>query len=140
MPALRILALAVTSLLAAASAHGLAQKPKDPPPPMLLPKEADMMKVKLKRAQALLEALAKEDYKSLEECATALGSISKATEFLRAYKTEEYEFQARVFQRSADNLAEKAKAKNLDGATLAYMDMTRSCVACHSHFRGKKRD
>ena len=138
MPAFRVLALAAAGLFAAASAHGLAQKPKDPPP--ALPSTADMMKVKLKRAQALLEALAKEDYKALEENAAALGAISKATEFLRAYKTEEYEFQARVFQRSADNLAEKAKSKNLDGATLAYLDMTRSCVACHSHFRNRKRD
>jgi cytochrome c556 len=139
MIASRTLALAAVGLFVAASAHGLAQKPKDPPPPQL-PSEAEMMKVKLKRAQALLEALAKEDYKTLEESATALGSISKAAEFLRAYKTEEYEFQARVFQKSADTLAEKAKARNLDGATLAYLDMTRSCVACHSHFRGRKRD
>ena len=138
MPARRTLALAVLGLLAVTTAHGLAQKPKDPPP--ALPSTAELMKVKLKRAQALLEALAKEDYKALEENAAALGAISKAAEFLRAYKTEEYEFQARVFQRSADNLAEKAKAKNLDGATLAYLDMTRSCVACHSHFRNRKRD
>ena len=138
MTSFRILALAAIGLVAAASAHGLAQKPKDPVPP--LPNEAEMMKVKLKRAQALLEALAKEDYKTLEESADALGSISKAAEFLRAYKTEEYEFQARVFQKSAGTLAEKAKAKNLDGATLSYLDLTRSCVACHSHFRGRKRD
>ena len=138
MPARRALALAVIGLLAVTTAHGRAQKPTDSPP--ALPKEADMMKVKLKRAQSLIEALAKEDYKALEENAAALGAISKATEFLRAYKTEEYEFQARVFQRSADNLAEKAKSKNLDGATLAYLDMTRTCVACHSHFRGRKRD
>ena len=138
MIAPRTFALAVVGLFVAASAHGLAQKPKDPIP--TLPSEADMMKVKLKRAQSLLEALAKEDYKMLEESANALGSISKATEFLRAFKTEEYEFQARVFQKSAETLAEKAKARNLDGATLSYLDMTRSCVACHSHFRGRKRD
>jgi len=130
--------LAAFTVVAAASTHGSAQKPKDPPPPV--PTEADVMKAKLKRAQTLIEALAKEDYKALEENATALGQISKAAAFLRAYKTEEYEFQARAFQKSADALAEKAKAKNLDGATLAYLDMTRSCVACHSHFRGKKRD
>jgi len=98
------------------------------------------MQVKLKRSQALLEALAREDFKQLEEAAVSLVRISKATEFLRAYKTEDYELQARVFQRSAETLAEKAKAKNLDGATLAYMDMTISCVACHSHFRGRKRE
>ena len=40
----------------------------------------------------------------------------------------------------AETLAAKAKDKNLDGATLAYLDMTLSCVACHNHFRGKKRD
>jgi cytochrome c556 len=139
MLAPRTLALAVVGLVVAASAHGLAQKPKDDPPAKL-PNEAEMMKVKLKRAQALIEALAKEDYKSLEESANALGSISKAAEFLRAFKTEEYEFQARVFQKSTESLAEKAKARNLDGATLSYLDMTRSCVACHSHFRGRKRD
>lgn len=138
MPTFRVLGLAVIGLLAVTTAHSPAQKPKDSLP--TLPKEADMMKVKLKRAQALIEALAREDYKALEESAAALGSISKAAEFLRAYKTEEYEFQARVFQRSADTLVEKAKSKNLDGATLAYLDMTRSCVACHSHFRNRKRD
>ncbi len=135
----RVLALAAG--LAMSAAHGGDQKStnmSDPPPP--LPNEAQVMQVKLKRAQSLLEALAKEDYKTLEESATSLVRISKATEFLRAYKTEEYEFQARVFQRSAETLAAKAKEKNIDGATIAYLNMTTSCVGCHNHFRGKKRD
>ncbi|HUR53693.1 MAG TPA: hypothetical protein VMZ71_06160 [Gemmataceae bacterium] len=137
MPVRRVLAFAVIGLLAMTTTHGVAQKPKEP---ALLPKEADLMAAKLKHAQALLAALAKEDFKALEESATTISRISTAAAFMRAYKTEEYEFQARVFQKSADTLAEKAKAKNLDGATLAYLDITRSCVACHSHFRGKKRD
>ena len=134
----RTLALAAAGLLAAASAHGLAQKPKDPPPP--LPKESELMAVKLKRSQALMEALAKEDYKTLAESATALGQISKAAWFLRAYKTDEYDFQARAFQKASDVMVEKANARNLDGVTLAFHDMTRTCVACHSHIRGRKRD
>jgi lysyl-tRNA synthetase class I len=134
----RTLALTVASLLTLTASHGRSENPQKDPPS--LPNEAQVMQVKLKRAQTLLEALAKEDYKSLEESAASLARISKATEFLRAYKTEEYEFQARAFQRAAETLAEKAKAKNLDGATLAYLDMTMSCVACHNHFRGKKRD
>ena len=48
--------------------------------------------VKLKRSQALLEALAKEDYKTLEENAESLIRISDSTAFLRTYKTAEYEF------------------------------------------------
>jgi len=135
----RTLALAVVGLLALTATHGRSETPKKEQPPAL-PNEAQVMQVKLKRSQALLEALAREDFKQLEEAAVSLVRISKATEFLRAYKTEDYELQARVFQRSAETLAEKAKAKNLDGATLAYMDMTISCVACHSHFRGRKRE
>ena len=139
----RTLALSLAAVFALATGHGRGDTPqagdakKDPPP---LPNEAQVMQVKLKRSQALLEALAKEDFKAIEESAASLVRISKATEFLRAYKTEEYEFQARVFQRSAEALAEKAKAKNIDGATLAYLDLTMSCVACHNHFRGRKRD
>ncbi|GIW84481.1 MAG: cytochrome c [Gemmataceae bacterium] len=108
--------------------------------PPQLPSEAQVMRVKLQRAQVLLQALTMEDFKTLQENAESLVRISKATEFLRAYKTEEYEFQARVFQKAAEALAAKAKEKNIDGATLAYMDMTVSCVACHNHFRGRKRE
>lgn len=134
----RTLALAAVGLLAAASAHGLAQKPKDDAPP--LPKESELMAAKLKRAQAMMEALAKDDHKALAESATALGQISKAAWFLRAYKTDEYDFQARAFQKAADVMVEKANARNLDGVTLAFHDLTRTCVACHSHIRSRKRD
>jgi cytochrome c556 len=135
----RSLLYAAVGVLALTATHGSGQI-KDKGEPPSLPNEAQVMQVKLKRAQSLLEALTKEDFKALEENASSLARISKATAFLRAYKTEEYEFQARVFQHSADDLAVKAREKNLDGATLAYINMTNSCVACHSHFRGKKRD
>lgn len=108
--------------------------------PPQLPNEAQVMRVKLQRAQLILQALTMEDYKTLQENAESLVRISRATEFLRAYKTEEYEFQALVFQKAAETLAAKAKEKNIDGATVAYVDMTISCVACHNHFRGRKRD
>jgi cytochrome c556 len=97
------------------------------------------MQVKLKRVQALLEALTREDYKSLEENAESLVRISDSTAFLRAYKTAEYEFQAQVFRRAAVTLAAKAEKKNLDGATLAYTELTLSCVRCHTYFRTNKK-
>jgi hypothetical protein len=142
MSVARLFALIVAGLLALNATHGFGQPPKpkdvvDSPP---LPSEAQVMQAKLRHAQALMAALAKEDYKQLEEHAVALVAITKATEFLRAYKTEEYEFQTRAFQKSAETLAEKARNKNLDGATLAFLDMNISCVGCHTHFRGKKRD
>ena len=140
MSAIRMLALVVVGGLALSSAHGQGQPAKDKPEQPPLPNEAQVMQVKLKRSQALLEALTKEDFKQLEESATSLARISDATAFLRAYKTEEYEVQARAFKKTVESLAARAKDKNLDGATLAYVDMTISCVKCHNYFRGKKRD
>jgi hypothetical protein len=142
MSVARLLALIVAGLVALNSTHGFGQPPKpkdvvDTPP---LPSEAQVMQAKLRHAQALMEALAKEDYKKLEEHAGALVAITRATEFLRAYKTEEYEFQTRAFQKSAETLVEKARNKNIDGATLAFLDMNISCVGCHTHFRRKSRD
>jgi cytochrome c556 len=135
---LRALALTIPGLLAFTVAPGHSESPQKDPP--VLPSEAQIMQVKLKRAHALLEALTKEDYKTLEENANSLVRISDGTEFLTAYKTAEYQFQAQVFKRNAETLATKARAKHLDGATLAYVELTLSCVKCHNTFRGKKRD
>lgn len=135
----RFLMLALVSLLALTTSHGSAQQKEKPDAPAQ-PNEAMVMQVKLKRSQTLLEALAKEDYKTLEDSAESLVRISDSTAFLRAYKTAEYEFQAQVFRRSAVALSAKAKDKNLDGATLAYTEMTLSCVKCHAYFRTQKRD
>lgn len=135
----RLLALLLVSVLALTTSHGRAQQ-KDKPDAPSQPNEAMVMQVKLKRSQVLLEALTKEDFKTLEDNAESLIRISDSTAFLRAYKTTEYEFQAQVFRRTAVALAAKAKDKNLDGATLAYTEMTLSCVKCHAYFRTQKRD
>ena len=43
--------------------------------------------------------------------------------------------QTNNFRRALETLTQKAKAKNLDGATLAYVDMTVTCVRCHQYCR-----
>ena len=134
----RTLGLFAAAGLALTAGHGSGQQ-KDKPDSPSQPSEAQVMQLKLKRAQALLEALTKEDYKNMEEYAESLVKISDSTAFMRAYKTEEYELQAQVFKRTAIALAAKAKAKNQDGATLAYTEMTLSCVKCHNYFRSQKK-
>ena len=81
MSTTRLLALAAAGLLALTAGHGLAQKPKEQPKTDTpqLPNEAQVMQVKLQRAQAVLGALAKEDFKTLGESADSLVKISKAT-------------------------------------------------------------
>jgi hypothetical protein len=48
--------------------------------------------------------------------------------------------RAHAYERHAADDLLAAKAKNLDDVALAYGDMTRTCVKCHTHFRGLKKD
>ena len=42
-------------------------------------------------------------------------------------------------RRIADDLVKKATEKNLDGAALAYVEMTLTCVKCHKHVREARK-
>jgi cytochrome c556 len=127
------LALVATAALWTAPARTSEQPPK-------LPTEAEIMAAKVKHAQVLLDALAREDFKRIKEQATALVRISDAAEFLNAHKTDEYRLQAAAFRQSVATMVEKADAKNIDGVMLAYMDMSNRCLKCHQYTRNKKRD
>ncbi len=48
---------------------------------------------------------------------------------------QEYLVFTGEFQRLCDDLDAKAKEKNLDGATLAFLRITMSCVNCHKYVR-----
>jgi hypothetical protein len=89
---------------------------------------------KLQNSQKLLEGIALGKFDKIEKHADELIRISKTAEWL-AYKTPRYEMFTNEFQRAAETIVTKAKAKNLDGVTLAYFDLTMSCVRCHAHVR-----
>src|ERR1043165_8590878 len=89
-----------------------------------------LMVIKLQSAQKLLEGIALNKFDKIEKEAEELVRISKTAEWLAAHKTPRYEQFSNEFQRSAENIIKKAKAKNLDGVTLAYFDLTMSCVRC----------
>ena len=94
-----------------------------------------LMAAKLKESQTLLEGLALNKFEKIQKSAEELLRISKEAQFRKVLTTPQYEVHANNFQRSAELVIEKAKAKNLDGATLAYLDMTLTCVRCHQYTR-----
>ena len=92
------------------------------------------MRKKLEASQSLLEGLAMEDFDLITRGAKQLKATSAAAEFLVIHDPL-YTENADEFRRIIDKMEKAAKEKRIDGATLAYMDMTMSCVECHKYVR-----
>lgn len=121
--------MSVTALLVGGAMTVLSQEPA---------KDRNMfMQLKLKNAQAVLDGIAIGDFPRIEEGADNLVRLSKKTEF-QMKGVPDYERYAAEFRRTAENLVQKSKDKNLDGAALAYVQLTLNCVQCHKHIREAK--
>lgn len=93
-----------------------------------------LMAQKLDHAKKILEGIALADFAKITTSAEKLIQLSKTEEWL-VYKTPRYELHSNEFRRAAETLISKSQAKNLDGVTLAYFDLTMSCVRCHQYVR-----
>ena len=113
------------SLLVAGLASGDETKKKEP---------SFWMKQKLKYAQEILNGLAQEDFELVKKNATAMKGLNKLEFFVRQ-RPEGYRAQLKTFQFSVNELVRTAEDENLDGATLAFTQMTISCVNCHKELR-----
>jgi len=97
-------------------------------------KSKALMLAKLKHSQALLEGLATEDFASLERNSSALTLLSLENEW-NVIQTADYRRLSEDFRRGTTSLTESAKAKNLEGATLAYVGVTLKCIECHKYVK-----
>jgi cytochrome c556 len=97
-------------------------------------KVQQLMKKKLQHSQKVLEGIALNDFDLVSKNAEDLMQVSKEAEW-RVLKSPEYEVNSNEFRRSTTALIKAAKDKNIDGAALAYVDLTLSCVRCHKHLR-----
>lgn len=98
-------------------------------------KISDFMKLKLDHAQKVLEGIAKEDYLAITKHSQSLSLLSRESTW-QVLQTEDYLQHSAEFRRAADALTAAGKKKNLDGAALAYVDLTMKCVNCHKYVRG----
>jgi hypothetical protein len=132
------LAPVAAAVVALAAGHAPSDDKKADPPPVkrLDPKspQGKLMAEKLRQAQLLLDGLATADFAKINKSADELLIISKAAEF-HARKTRQYELHTLAFRRSLEEITRKSKEKNLDGATLGYVDMTLTCIRCHKYTR-----
>lgn len=121
-------AAAAAALILACAAPGSAQAPG----------LGELMRDKLDHAQALLAAVVLGDHARVERIAGELRLLSEASTW-SPLQTAEYLHYASDFRESARALMDAAAARNTDGVSLAYMEMTLNCVQCHKHVRGARR-
>ncbi len=120
-----LLTLLLLVLGGTSSRHGVAQAPDG---------LKSLMLKKLKNAQLVLEGLALKDFPRISSAAEELIQISRTEEWA-VFKTPRYELHSNEFRRAAEAIIQKAQDKNLDGAALAYFDLTRTCLRCHQYVR-----
>ena len=122
--------LIVTALLAAAVLWGSLKA--------ATARTKETMRLKLEYAQKVLEGIALEDFELIAFNAEKLKAISQSTDW-QLRKSTDYQRHTGDFTRQAETLIKAAERKNVDAATVAYFQMTASCVSCHRHLRGTEQ-
>jgi hypothetical protein len=100
------------------------------------PSTKEFMRDKLELSQKVLEALTTEDFDGIVSRAKRLSAMTQEASW-QAFQNPDYERYSLDFRRNVDALAKAAEKRNIDGATLAYVKVTLSCVECHKFVRGK---
>lgn len=95
---------------------------------------AIFMRAKLGHAQHVIEGLALADYDLIARGAHDLALASQASSW-QVLQTADYARHSQEFRRSCESLRAAAKDKNLDGAALAWMEVTMKCIQCHKYVR-----
>ncbi len=98
---------------------------------------AVFMRAKLGHSQHVMEGLALADYSLIARGAHDLALASQASSW-QVLQTEDYARQSREFRRACESLRSAANDKNLDGAALAWMEVTLKCIQCHKYVRDEQ--
>ena len=94
------------------------------------------MKRKLDYTQHILAGIASGDFDQVLKNANAMKGLGKIEAFVRG-RTPGYKAQLQVFQEANDEIIRQAQKENVDGATLAFTQLTISCINCHKQLREK---
>lgn len=103
------------------------------------PAESVWMKKKLDYSKDILEGITTENFETVQRAATAMQRLSELEGFVRRKDTKAYRAQLAVFEFANEELLRHAEDKNIDGAALAFTQLTLSCVNCHKQLRLPQR-
>lgn len=92
-----------------------------------------IMERKLQFSKEILAAVTVEDFSSMATNADGLLELAK-TQWIED-ETPEYRSQLKDFWIAVEGFKTAAEEKNGDGAALAYVQMTLSCIKCHKYLK-----
>ncbi|SRR6056297_1036862 len=131
-------------LFACLTAALLPAAAEPPPPPQTATGEPPLrtqaevvkpfMRAKLEHAQEVLRGVVSEDFDRIARHGQSLGLLSLESNW-HVLQTEEYVAQSTAFRRATEALSRAGRERNLDAATVAYLDVTVKCVQCHHYLR-----
>lgn len=92
------------------------------------------MQKKLEYSEKILGGLAAADFEVIGKTARTMNALTHMEKWVRG-TTPEYRTQLRFFENANEQIIRAADKENLDGAVLAYVQLTLSCVNCHKVVR-----
>ena len=91
---------------------------------------ARVMRAKLQQSQGLLAALVTSNWDDLERRSRELEALTRDPAWA-VMNAPEYARHATAFLRATQDLTEAAARRDPEGAPLAYVSLTLTCVRCH---------
>jgi len=95
----------------------------------------EIMRQKLDHTQQILAGVATAQFGTIERNANDLRILADLSSW-NVMRTPEYLRFSNDFKDTARRLSQAALDRNLDAATLAYVELTLKCVECHKYVRG----
>ncbi|MEW4569937.1 hypothetical protein AB1L88_18900 [Tautonia sp. JC769] len=138
-PSIRTSLLALTCLACLGVAPGgirarSQQEEGRPPQDRVL---SMFMQAKLDHSKDVLEGLTIGDFEQIVRGAEALRQLAE-NELWRVNPDITYTRYTEEFIRLTEALEEEGREKNIDGATLNYVNLTINCVNCHKFVRDRR--
>lgn len=92
------------------------------------------MRLKLEPVKGALEGIALADFAMIAKHAAAIRNLMLDESWM-VVQSDDYRRQSNEFRTIVEQLQHAAEEKNVDRATLAYVQMTIRCVQCHESLR-----
>jgi hypothetical protein len=96
------------------------------------------MRKKLEYSQNILAGIATADFDKIATNAESMRTLGKIEGFVRS-RTPGYRKQLEMFDDANAEILRQAKRDNVEGAALAFTQLTISCVNCHKQLREDQR-